>query len=394
MRYTVSYQKDFKILKQDIYLQNDETVKEIFEKYPNVISLKNRSLKKKGVFFQRVSKDEVYLLFGQLSMMVDSGLTFVEAIDIIKKKNSNKIVDEILQRLKEAIVKSLPIDTLLVAYEKYLGKTPIVFLKLGFENGNINDALKALVEVLKEDIAVKNQLMQSLRYPVLLLISLVIAVGMVFLYVLPNFEFIFKAQKTIPFATKLLLELQYIVSNYYLFIISGCIFFGLLGVYLSQRYQLQRDIFLIKHIPLFSRVLQYYYFYKLFLAMSIIVDSKLQFQVAILNSKKIIANLYIQKIIEQILQEIKNGNSIAQSFAKYSLFDEVIIKLLVSAENSSHYSQVLSHIGSYYKKKFQNSIQNFQAVLEPLIILVIAIIVLWLILAIMVPIWDMANLGL
>jgi type II secretory pathway component PulF len=391
--YAIIYQENAKIYKKEISLSQKETIEDIFDKYPHIISIKRKGIKKSSLF-KRKRKDEIYLLFSQLSMMVDSGLTLVEAIEIINSKNTNPIIGEILQRLKEAIVKSLPIDKLLLPYEKYLGKTPIVFLQLGFNNGNINIVLKALVEVLKQDNTVKNQLKQSLRYPILLLVSLIIAIGMIFVYVLPNFEFIFNVQKNIPFATKILLDIQYSISHYYIRI-SATILILTVGTILTiRKYPLWWDKIKLRNIPLFSKILQYYYFYKLFLAMSIIVQSKVQFQIAVLNSKQIIDNRYIQKTIEQILQEIKNGSTIAQSFSQYSLFDEVIIKLLVSAENSSNYANVLEHIAQYYKKKFQSSIQNFEAILEPFIVMMISLIVLWLILAIMVPIWDMASFSL
>jgi len=214
--------------------------------------------------------------------------------------------------------------------------------------------------------------------------------GMIFIYVVPNFEFVFQMLgDDIPFATKSLLFIRDMFENYFLLLLVVVLSIPILCFSIYKRYRYFFDKQLILNIPIFSRVIQDYYFYRLFLSISIIVKSKYQFQVAILNSKNIVQNKYVQNSMNNILSNIKNGASIAQSFEDTKLFDNLAIKLLYTAQHTNQYELILHDITSFYKQRFQDSLKNFSTLIEPVMVLLISLVVLWLILAIMLPVWNM-----
>jgi len=96
--------------------------------------------------------------------------------------------------------------------------------------------------------------------------------------------------------------------------------------------------------------------------------------------------------MEEIFLNIKKGNSIAASFEKSLLFDDLTIRLLYTAEQTNNYEIILNNITLYYKQKFNESIKNFSSILEPIIIFIISLVVLWLILAVMLPIWNLSSI--
>jgi len=161
-----------------------------------------------------------------------------------------------------------------------------------------------------------------------------------------------------------------------------------------QVYRFMFDKLLFTTLPLVSSVVRSYQLYKLFLSLYISVESKYQFQVAIMNSIGTISNLYLKDILQQIELGIKNGENIAELFDRFNIFDPMVIKLLHAAENTGQYEIVLLDISKYYQENFELKLKKFTSVIEPLIISIIALIVLWLILAIMVPIWQLSAVGL
>jgi len=337
------------------------------------------------------TKKEVYELFTQLDIMLSANLTFSQSIDLLLEEQQEKNIDEVLSVIKKSLSTSLVIDQALHSYRKYLGETSILFLKLGFENGNIKESVHSLVKILEEDITSREMLTDVMRYPLILLLSLFVSVGMIFMYVLPNFEFIFRLlDDNIPFSTYILLTIKNIFDKYWM------VLFGIITIvtvfisFVLDKYRYSYHKLLVQHLPLFSKVIQNYYFYRLFLSMSIIVKSKYQFQIAITNSKNIVNNLYVQDMMEKVLINIKNGMSVSEAFGKSKLFDNLTMKLLHTADNTNRYEDILSDIALQYKKRFQKSLKNFSSTIEPLLILIIALIVLWLILAIMLPIWNLS----
>jgi len=383
MNYTISYQLDGKI----------KTLKvNSLENLPNnIVSIKEN---KPFVPFQfkQNNKKEIFDMFKQLSIMLNANLTLSDAINLSLKSKQSKVTKDILFIMHNTITSGKPIDIALLKYKDIIGELSIQFLKLGIENGNIKQSLNSLVELLDEDMKSKTKFNDTMRYPILLVSSLVISIMMIFIYVVPNFEYIFTmSQDQIPIATQILIALNNIVKNYYYLLFLGMMVTTFLLYILYKKFTFSFHKFTILHIPIIKRVLKDYYFYRLFLLISIIINSKYQFQIAIENSKNLIPNLYIKKLIEAIIIDIKNGISISKSFERTKLFDSLTIKLLHTAEHTTQYETILEDIAVYYKFKFQESLKLFSSYIEPVIILCIALVVLWLMLAIMLPIWNMSS---
>ena len=384
MKYKIIYQQDGKIATLKVN-QLDNLPK-------NIIKIQE----KKQLFsfsWKQTNKKSLLYLFEQLNTMLNANITFSEAIELALKTQQEKTIQDILLTIQNSITSGQPIEKALQKYKDILGDVVILFLKLGIENGNIKQSINSLTQLLKEDMKIKTKLDDTLRYPKLLIASLFVALGMVFIYVVPNFEYIFTMSKNqIPLSTQVLLSLNNILTDYFWIVLIGIISIGLLLYYgIYKRFQFAVHKFIILHLTLLNRVLKDYYFYRFFLLISIIVHSKYQFQVAIENSINIIPNIYLKKSIQTILHDIKNGVSISNAFKKTQLFDSLTIQLLFTAENTASYESILHDIANYYKQKFQDSLKIFSSYIEPIIIVSIASVVLWLMLAIMLPIWNMSS---
>lgn len=390
MKYKIRYQDNKKLHTITMEANSAESLKNM-DKYPsNVIKIRELKELKLDFFKFKNYKKDVYEFFTQLDIMLSANLTFSQSVDLLLESKQEKKIEEIIKVIQQSLSSSLSIEKALLNYKKYLGETSLLFLKLGFENGNIKESIHSLVEILEEDIKSSDKLSEVMRYPTILIISLFISIGMIFLYVLPNFEFIFSLLKDdIPFSTYLLISIKEIVDRYWLLLFISLGMMVILVSFLVKKYRYIYDKILLLKIPIFSKMIQDYYFYRLFLSMSIIVKSKYQFQVAISNSKNIVNNLYVQEMMEKVLLNIKNGVSISESFEKSNLFDNLTMKLLNAADNTNSYEYILLDITAQYKKRFHRSLKNFSSTIEPMLIFLISLVVLWLILAIMLPIWNL-----
>jgi len=390
MKYKIVYQENRKVNTLILEATDLEQLKQHIDFPFNIIKIKEIKAINSDIFSSKNPKKEVYEFFVQLDMMLSANLTFSQSIDLLVESEQDKKLEEVLKVIQQSLSSSLTLDKALSSYTRYLGKTSVLFLKLGFENGNIKESIHSLVEILDEDIKSSERLREVMRYPLILICSLVISIGMIFIYVLPNFEFIFTLlQDDIPVSTKLLIGIKNFMDRYWSITIIGLGIFTLFFSLLIQKNRYRYDKIILLQIPVFSKVLRDYYFYRLFLSLSIIVKSKYQFQIALENSKNIVSNLYVKEIIENILISLKNGISISEAFEKSSLFDSLTMKMLSTADNTNNHEHILVDITAQYKKRFHKSLKNFSSAIEPILIFIISLVVLWLILAIMLPIWNL-----
>ncbi|MEA3288975.1 MAG: type II secretion system F family protein [Campylobacterota bacterium] len=393
MRFKVIYQNNDKIKTVILNAKTPEDLKNNSNYPDNIIAIEQIKDMKNIISLKKSnSKKNIYELFKQLSIMLNSNLTISDSISLLINSEKNKETLVFLQTLDNAIKTSKDIEIALKPYSSTIGKTTIMFIKMGLENSNTKEAVNSIVTLYEQDISTKDKLKDALRYPMILFISLIISVSMIFLYVIPNFEYIFKMLgDNLPLSTKMLLWIQSAFEDYFIILILLflSLFYGIYFFY--KKYKLLFDTFIISNIPLLSELIKNYYYYRLFLSISIIVNSKYNFQLAIKHSKNVINNDYITNTIDEIINKIKNGNSIAQAFEEVKIFDELTIKLLYTAQYTANYEKVLYDISKLYKERFDQSIKNFSLIFEPFMILIIAVMVLWLILAIMVPMWSMSS---
>jgi len=394
MKYTIKYQKDGRICSKKIEVSQTLEFEEVLKEFTNIIDIKehNKEHSKIGI---KNRKKEIFLFFKQLDLMLQSHLSLHDALDLILKSNKNKDIKNIITLLKSAVIQNISIDSALKEYKNIIGELPIVFLNQGIQNGTINHSINSIVTLLEKEIETQAQIKEKLRYPVFLILALFASIAIIFIQVVPNFESIFNSLgDNLPVATEILLFINNIVNQYW-FIVLGVIFFIVfLSIIFMKKYKYYFDTLVFKDILFMSDTIKDYQLYKLFLALSIMVQSKYKFQIAINNSIQTITNLYLLESMKEINKGIENGKDISDSFEEFRFFDQVVIKLLHTAQNTGQYEIVLSDITNYYKGSFEEKLKKLTAMIEPLMVSIIAMVVLWLVLAIMVPIWELSAVGL
>lgn len=226
--------------------------------------------------------------------------------------------------------------------------------------------------------------------------SFFISLFSIFLFVVPNFKSIFlQSQIELPFATKLLLKVEYFFTNYYLIFILFILTLPIIS-YIFYRKNLRfhyfidkifvNNIFLIKDINLSLQL------YKLFLIIEVMQKSNFEFHKCFKSSKVLLENKYLLDKISVIDGLLENGKSIKISFCESKMFDDIVLNLINTGEVSNSLPLVISEIKMIYKNRFDEKISFLISLIQPVFLIFIMILILWIVITIFVPIWDMGNI--
>jgi general secretion pathway protein F len=325
-------------------------------------------------------------------MMLSSKLPIKEIIEILLNSNPKGFKKDILLVIDKSLQDGKPIYKSLEVFQKELGYLPILFFKLGEENSNLETALRSLYEILEENQRIEEKIKNALRYPLILLGSFAMSLGFIFYFVLPQFEFIFEEfGSNLPMSTTILLFIKDLLFEHFSLIIGIGLFCSVVFYALCRKYKYIIDKIKYHSIPYFSSLERYLLLYKFFLSVSLIVKSKHKFQDAIYYGKEINRNDYFNDKISQIIDELNDGSSIVETFLRSLLFDELTIRMITVGENSNNLEVVLEDLKNINKKQLDKNLETFIAFLNPFLIFIISSIILWLVLAIMTPVWEMGN---
>ena len=337
---------------------------------------------------------KINLLFYELNLMLQANINISDALDILIKNKSDRNIIDFLQVMKYSLSNGKNIEESLSDFD--INHIIVAFLKISQDNGNIASNIKALSNLLIENQEIKKSFIKAISYPIILIISFFFSLVSIFTFVIPKFKMIFsQTTQELPLATKMLLKTEYIFENYFFFIISIIFVFILFFLYLYLKnsnfnYFIHKllivKLFLIKDIYLNMQL------YKLFLMIDIMMKSNYEFHKAFISSKILLKNKYLLDKISLIDSLLQNGKSINDSFFKTQIFDDIVLNLINTGEVSNSLGITLDEIKKIYKNRFNEKMNLLTSLIQPIFLVVIMGLILWIVLAIFIPIWDMGNM--
>jgi general secretion pathway protein F len=202
-------------------------------------------------------------------------------------------------------------------------------------------------------------------------------------------------ESALPLATKILFFVQEVFENYLLFIVA---FLLVLIFIISYFYKSNRSFeflihkLLITKIPLLRDIYKNMELYKLFFVLKIMLDSKYEFHKALQTSALLLKNKYVLDRITIIKNLLHNGKQISKSFETSALFDDIILNLINTGEVSNSLHTITNEIRKIYKDRFHDKVNRLISLIQPIFLVLIMSLILWIVLAIFVPIWDIGNM--
>ena len=312
---------------------------------------------------------------------------------MIKNKKDKNIIS-FLEVLKNSFSNAKSIEENLNDFK--INYLILAFLKLSLDNGNIALNIKALSNLLLENYEIKRNFIKAISYPIILIISFILSLISIFFFVIPKFQMIFsQTTQELPFATKMLLKTQYIFENYFFVIILIQFIFVLIFIYLYNRnskFNYLIDKFLIVKCFLIKDIYLNMQLYKLFLVIDIMMKSNYEFHKAFISSKILLKNKYLLDKISLIDNLLQNGKSINDSFFKTEIFDDIVLNLINTGEVSNSLGITIDEIKKIYKNRFNDKMNLLTSLIQPIFLVVIMGLILWIVLAIFMPIWDIGNM--
>jgi general secretion pathway protein F len=337
-------------------------------------------------------KDETLDLIYEFKTMLNSKLQFESIVEILLKTNKNKNNQKLLQIIHHALLNGQKVSSAFRNNNFSIKHEMILFFKLSENNSNLQSSINALYEILHHNKKIKDDFLSTISYPLILLLSLIISIIIIFIFVIPKFENIYTSfDSTLPYSTEILLDIKYLLFEYYFYIIIFIVTLIIMFKFIYTLLQSAFDKILLLKIPIFSTMYRNILFYKLFLSLHLVVKSKHKFYNALDDSKGIIHNKYLYTQLVCILKDLNNGISINKSFENTKIFDLDILSLLAISQESDNIEDILYDIKNIYSNKVIKSMQNVKAYFEPFLIFIMASIILFIVLALMTPIWDLST---
>lgn len=332
------------------------------------------------------------LFVSELLVLIDSGLTIVEAIETLtlkeRRKDAKALLDDLLLTLYQG-------QTFSNALEKQAHIFPQIFVatvRASETTGEMSKALSRFIAYEVQIQAVKKKIINASIYPLLLL-----AVGssvILFLlgFVVPKFSHIYEGtQGDLPFLSSLLFKLgAFIYDNTQIFLLFAILFLGgIVFAFMQSSFRLKIQQLLLK-IPAFGRKLSVFQLARFYRTLGMLLKAGLP----ILNGLETVSGL-LDKTLQQKLARavilINQGQVISESFSQAGLTTPVAAKMLAVGERSGNIGEMMERIASFFDEELGRWIDWFTRLFEPILMLFIGLIIGVVVLLLYLPIFELAG---
>ena len=279
-------------------------------------------------------------------------------------------------------------------YEKSVGRLSIAMIELGEQTGLLAESFRDLAEILHEILENRKKLKSATRYPMFILFAMIIAFGVVILFVIPPFKNIFSDLGTeLPLPTRFLLWLENFLRIYGPYIIGMSVIFGGVTNYLYHKYEsveLKIDKWML-NIYIVGDVINNAMLGRFLYAFDKMVEAGIPIMDALDTALGVVDNLYLRSQLSKIKNAIAEGRGLGIGFGETELFDKMIVQMIRSGEESGSLNRMLAKASNYYRSKYLNIVENISTLIEPILIAAIAGFVIVLAFGIFLPMWGMAE---
>jgi type II secretory pathway component PulF len=339
---------------------------------------------------KKISKKETVIFTRQLTSLIESGVTVVNALGVVETQSPNKYLKAVLSDVAGKIKDGKSLSESLATYPQIFSNLYTSILYSGETGGNLPEAMKRLSVFLENEEEFKNSLIASLTYPSFILIVSALTVFILMGFVVPSLVTMFEdMQQVLPLPTKMLIEISRFLQHYWWLLAA------LIGIFafLLQRFnrtnqgKIALDNFKLK-LPFFGQTILKTEISRLTHTLSLLISSGIPLISSLETTLASINNQILKLEMQKFKGQIAEGLSFSQCLRDSKLFPAFVTNIVAVGEEGGELEKSLSRISETYAKDVDRSLKGFIRIIEPVIILIMGILVGFIVLAMLLPIFQ------
>lgn len=345
-------------------------------------------------FRRGVSAEALSLFTRRLATLVASSIPLFEAMGSLCEQEEDGPLRQALVRVKERIAEGASLSRALAAEPRIFGESYVSMVAAGEAGGALDAVLERLADFLEEQEQVRSKVTSALAYPILM----VFVGGGVMLFlltvVIPRIVTIFEDSKTsLPLITIILIKVSHFLQGYWwiptaLIIVSVSLYRKAMK---RDDFHLKRDALLLR-LPMTGGMLQHLILSRFARVLGLLLSSGVPIMKALEITGEVVVNRVYRKYLRGVMEEVAQGGSLSGSLKKSPLFPPLLVHLAGVGEKSGNLDEMLVKAGVAYEREFSTRLGRMMALMEPLLVLAMGAAVGIVVMAVLLPIFELNQL--
>ncbi len=341
----------------------------------------------------RVSLEELIVFCRQMYALMRSGVPILRAINGMVDSANSQSLKKALIDIGKQLEGGYTFSSALNAHPKIFDHLFVSLVHVGENTGQLDQSFFKLTSYLERELDTRKRIKAALRYPSMVVTALSAALIILNIFVIPTFTDMFsRLGADLPPTTKFIIASSNFFINYWPYMLIGV---AAAYVMVKQslktkkgRYQWDRRK--IK-IPIIGSIIERSILARLSHSFAIVLKAGVPMTTGLSLVAEAVDNSYMQEKILAMRQGIESGESLLRSAVSSALFTPLVLQMVAVGEETGRVDDLLAEVGDYYEREVDYDLSTLTARIEPLLLVVVAVMVLVLALGIFTPMWDMAS---
>lgn len=341
----------------------------------------------------KVSIEEMIVFCRQMYALMRSGVPILRAINGMVESANSTALKKALTDISKQLEGGYTFSSALNNHPKIFDHLFVSLVHVGENTGQLDQAFLKLTSYLERELSTRKRIKAALRYPSMVLMAISAAMVILNIFVIPTFADMFsRLGADLPLPTQFIIASSNLFINYWPYMLLTIF---LIVVLIKQslktkkgRYQWDRRK--IK-IPIIGSIVERSILARFSHSFAIVLKAGVPMTTGLTLVAEAVDNSYMQDKITAMRQSIESGESLLRSAVASTLFTPLVLQMIAVGEETGRVDELLAEVGDYYEREVDYDLETLTARIEPLLLIVVAVMVLVLALGIFTPMWDMAS---
>ena len=341
-----------------------------------------------------VSRGDILFLTRHLSIALKSGLTLVEALDMLRDEAESQVMQRLLSDMAETVQSGKPLNEALARYPKYFSPIYVNLVKTGELSGTLAENLQHLADELRKSEELRQKVKSAMMYPMLIFIA-VLGLGFsVAWFILPKILPLFKSLNVeLPITTRALIWMADLLDVHGTAILlsfaGGVVFF----IWLLRRNFVKPITHrFVLRFPVISGIIKNIQLERFMRILSTLLKSGITLDKSLRIVADASTNLMYQNAILSFIAEVEKGHSLGEAMRYFPrLFPGIATRMISMGERTGSLEHTLAFLSETVQEDIENTMKNLSTILEPLLLIIIGVVVGGVAISILGPIYKITG---
>lgn len=343
--------------------------------------------------FRGVPNKEIVIFSRQISTLFQAKVPLIEALKTMMEQTENQVFKDTLFDVMKNVDSGVPLSKALGMHPRVFSDFYVNMIHSGEMSGKLEEVFSYLAEGLEREYYLASKVKGAMTYPAFIIFAFAIVGFLMMIFVVPNLTAILKeTNQEMPFLTKIVIGVSDIFVSYWYLILIAVLGIGGGGWYYinTKKGSDMWDTVQIR-IPIFGKLLQKYYLARLADSLSVLIQGGLPIVQALEVTALVVRNVVYKNVLLDTIEQVKKGNTISSVFKTKKIIPVMVSQMIYVGEESGKLDSTLKSASQFYQKEVSTAMDSIITLIEPLLILVLGAGVGILLVAILMPMYNMAQ---